>query len=85
MTAELNDGAEDSMLTMDKKTKSSPLYESRPILKRINNNEEDPYSIALFITALISHNTTCTHGKAGDETKGHGGNDTEHRSNLQRR
>ncbi len=60
-------GTENNMLRMDRKQNSSPFYESRPIVKRRTNNEEqDPYSIALFLAALISNNTTFARGKGGD-------------------
>ncbi|MDD3813996.1 MAG: hypothetical protein PHZ02_05065, partial [Desulfocapsaceae bacterium] len=58
--------AENSVLIMDKKRNSSPFDESSPACKRRNNNEEqDPYSIALFLAALISDNTTFARGKGG--------------------
>ncbi|MDO8948751.1 MAG: hypothetical protein Q7U88_16600 [Desulfocapsaceae bacterium] len=65
-----DDGAENSMLTMDRKHNNAPAYEARPIFKRRNNHkEQDPYSIALFLAALISKNTTLTRGLEGDENR----------------
>jgi hypothetical protein len=56
--------------SLDRKQNNSPAYEARPIFKRKNNNEEqDPYSIALFLAALISKNTTFTRGTEGDENR----------------
>ncbi|MDD3814572.1 MAG: hypothetical protein PHZ02_07990 [Desulfocapsaceae bacterium] len=49
---------------------SSPLYKSRPTFKRrINNEGQDPYSIALFLAALLT-NKTFAQGKGGAETSG---------------
>lgn len=45
---------------------SAPFYKSRPILKRrINKGGQDPYSIALFLAALLTDKTV-TQGKEDD-------------------
>jgi hypothetical protein len=52
---------------------SLPSYQSRPIFKRrINNEGQDPYSIALFLAAMLS-NKTFAQGKGGNGKKSSAG------------